>query len=550
MTEPAAVELDPFYYLYNFRTLLECVLEQYGDLLNNEEQEFVDTFMELPDPEQALLVRMYSRRSTLFRSDKLNYTELPPTEHLLPSLQESGLISINPMLPAEELLELVTCPEMREWWPEQCPKKGNRPFQLEQLAELTSNQFYDSFPHTLVEILHQPMIDLFQLLFFGNLAQDLSAFVTVDLGHVRYEPYQLDSDTRLFRHRQDIDDSEAIMALRDQFYSSEEFDPDIAQHILQHLPVLDDNSPVKGRLSRLCNRIGKGYEQQQMLPEALEAYSFSHRPPARERRARILFKLEQYEAAENRCKEIIKNPWNEAESLFAERFQKQCRKQMGHKGPPNRRYTPQTQTLVLPNGDMRVEQNVLMHLYLEESPCFYVENWLMNTVFGLTFWDAIFAPVRGAFTHPFQRAPHDLFDTEFESKRHPLIESAFDNINSASWSEQITQRWRDKYGISNPFVGWYEPGEDILSMALDYIPREHWMAIFRRMLSDLRENCSGFPDLIQFYEDGSYRLLEVKSPTDKVQPNQLRWMSMFEQQGIPYHLLQVKWAEQSIESLS
>ncbi len=439
---------------------------------------------------------------------------------------------------------------MRHWWPDLCKKKGNRQNQLEQLADLSTAQFYSAFPHTLVEIEHQSLINLFQLLFFGNLAQDLTTFVTVDLGHVRYEPYPLDSKTRLFRHRQDIDDSEQLMVLRDLFYSTEEFDPDIAREILQQLPQIDSSSPLKGRLSRLCNRIGKGYEQLQMLQEALKAYALSQRPPARERQARILFKLEHFEAAAEQCRKILEHPWNEAESLFAERFLKQCLKQQGHKVSPNRRYNPLTRTLSLPNGEFRVEQNVLMHLYREDSPCFYVENWLMNTVFGLTFWHAVFAPVRGAFTHPFQRAPHDLLDTEFESKRHPLIESAFKEINNTSWPQQMIQRWRDKYGISNPFVGWYEQGEEILLLALDLIPRAHWAAVFRRMLSDLRENCSGFPDLIQFYPDGSYKLLEVKSPTDKVQPNQLRWMSMFEQQGIPYQLLQVQWIEQNSESLS
>ncbi|WP_020410595.1 VRR-NUC domain-containing protein [Hahella ganghwensis] len=550
MNESVSPELDPLYYLHNFQSLVGCVTEQYGDLLNEDETAFIERFLGLPEPEQALMVRMYSRRSTLFRADKLQYSELPPLDHILPPLEDQELITINPLLPPEEMLELVTCPEMNQWWPEYCPKKSSRPVLLEQLEDLSTEEFYNAFPHALVEILHQPLIDLFQLLFFGNLAQDLSTFVTVDLGHVSYEPYSLESGSRLFRHREDIDHAVHLMMLRDEFYCMEEFDPDIAEGIIAQLPVLDEHSPLIGRFSRLCNRLGKAYEQQQMPTEALHAYSLSKRPPARERQARILFKQGQFQAAADSCVKIIEAPWNEAESLFAERFEKQCRKQLGHKVIPNRRFTPPIEMLNIPQTELRVEQSVLLHLYQESAPCYYVENWLMNTMFGLTFWEAVFAPVRGAFTHPFQRAPHDLFDTEFPNKRASLIKSAFESINQPTWRDNVQHYWTEKYGISNPFVGWYEHGWDIISRALEHIPKQHWTVIFHRMLSDLRENCSGFPDLIQFYEDGSYKLLEVKSPTDKVQPNQLRWMKTFESHGIPCSLVQVQWVVHNSESLS
>ena len=39
------------------------------------------------------------------------------------------------------------------------------------------------------------------------------------------------------------------------------------------------------------------------------------------------------------------------------------------------------------------------------------------------------------------------------------------------------------------------------------------------MLADLRNNCSGFPDLILF-RDGQYELVEVKGPGDRLQINQ------------------------------
>ena len=539
ITPPVA--LDPLYYLHNFQELLRCVEAQYQDLLTPGEQDFLQEFAKLETPEQALLVRMYSRRSTLFRSDKLNYPELPPLAGILDTLAASGFIALNPKAPEISLLELVTIPEMCQWWPQCCPRRGNRGQMLAQLADLQEAEFYAAVPFQTVAILHQPLIDLFQLLFFGNGIQDLSAFVTVELGHVQYEDYGLDADTRLFTRREDIDHAVYLRALRDQWFAMEEFDPEEALDILGHCPDLPPQSPSQGRLSRLCNHIGKAFEQQQMLEEAYSAYQRSTRAPARERCARIRFKQGRWEEAKAICEQIQETPLNEAELLFAERFIKQCLKQLQQVVPKEKRFVPVTQIVRIPPSELRVEQAVSLHFHTAEATCVYVENWLFNAVFGLTFWEALFAPVKGAFTHPFQRGPHDLFDADFIQRRQPLITQAANLIHQPDWPLMLADRWQQKFGCSNSFVGWYEDGWVIIQQALQHIPGAHWQAVFQRMLSDLRENCSGFPDLIRFTADGSYELLEVKSPTDKLQANQSRWMKLFEQVGIPYQLIQVEW---------
>src|SRR5690606_32374527 len=54
--------------------------------------------------------------------------------------------------------------------------------------------------------LAEPTIfEIFKLLFFGNLSQDLTEFVLNDLGLSRYEPYLVDKSARLFNSRQQID---------------------------------------------------------------------------------------------------------------------------------------------------------------------------------------------------------------------------------------------------------------------------------------------------------------------------------------------------------
>ncbi len=64
--------------------------------------------------------------------------------------------------------------------------------------------------------------------------------------------------------------------------------------------------------------------------------------------------------------------------------------------------------LALPEPLMSVEYCVQAHLSAPDAPVHYVENGLINSLFGLLCWDAIFAPLPGTFFHPFQRGPANL----------------------------------------------------------------------------------------------------------------------------------------------
>ena len=54
-------DLPPHYYRDNFLRLLETVESQYSDLLNTEEQQFVEDYRRLPFDAQCLYVRLVSR---------------------------------------------------------------------------------------------------------------------------------------------------------------------------------------------------------------------------------------------------------------------------------------------------------------------------------------------------------------------------------------------------------------------------------------------------------------------------------------------------------
>ena len=92
--------------------------------------------------------------------------------------------------------------------------------------------------------------------------------------------------------------------------------------------------------------------------------------------------------------------------------------------------------------------------------------------------------------------------------------------------------------VSEEFGG---AGLELIDLALQRIPHQHWMKIFERQLSDLRNNRSGFPDLVVFPPESGYLLVEVKGPGDTLQKNQQRWMQYFGENDIPHLLARVSW---------
>jgi hypothetical protein len=94
--------------------------------------------------------------------------------------------------------------------------------------------------------------------------------------------------------------------------------------------------------------------------------------------------------------------------------------------------------------------------------------------------------------------------------------------------------YHSKRGTHNPFVFWGGLTEELIDLALRCIPTSHLRCMFERMLSDLEHNCTGLPDLVQFYpSEQRYRFIEVKGPGDRLQDHQRRWMNYFAQHEIP-----------------
>lgn len=191
-----------------------------------------------------------------------------------------------------------------------------------------------------------------------------------------------------------------------------------------------------------------------------------------------------------------------------------------------------------------VEQAAATALCEPQGPVFYVENCLINALFGLLFWKAIYAPIQGAFFHPFHNGPVDLFRPDFIEKRKHLFEEGFASLRDGRYTAIILNRFHEKQGVLSPFVFWAALSETLVTEALASIPAEHLLLWFQWMIRDLKHNRTGFPDLIQFWPDkNKYRMIEVKGPGDRLQDNQRRLIAYGREHGVPIEVCWVSWVE-------
>jgi hypothetical protein len=184
----------------------------------------------------------------------------------------------------------------------------------------------------------------------------------------------------------------------------------------------------------------------------------------------------------------------------------------------------------------------------EGAPCsvHYVENALVNSLFGLLCWDAIFAPIPGAFFHDFQYGPADLESPYFHERRRDRFAECFAELESGRYKHIIRERRVAKAGIQAPFVAWGLLSQPLLESALQCFPASHLRLWFEWIVRDVVENRTGFPDLVQFWpNERRYRMVEIKGPGDRLRDNQRRFLEFCSQHDMPVFVCRVAWGEKA-----
>ena len=552
---------DPLYYLANFRRVLDWLTSRYADLLSPDEAAFIAGFERAPEPSQALLVRMVMRKGVDFRASRLVYAEIGDSVEAAKPMIERGWIEEDVPLSLEALFSLATRAEIgadmgdcllalgvgrsagKGVWLAALQAASPQPRPLTEWLPTLGDRHY--------RLTVDAMCERFRLMFFGNLRQHWSEFVLSELGVYRFEHVELDASSRAFSRREELEAYHHLHRCRERFEADESL-----ESLLPDVPrVAFDNDWLERRRGRLIYKLAYRLERQGELDRALDLYGDCSAPEARLRRIRVLEAQQATADALALAERAEAAPASAAESQALDRTIPRLRRKLGQAAEKRMKASdPPRLDLVLPRS-ASVELAVARHLSRGEAPVCYVENVLINGLFGLLCWEAIFAPLPGAFFHPFHSGPVDLFEADFRTRRRELIDTSLAALERGDHGEIIRHRYRDKWGIQSPFVFWEALDERVLELALHCIPARHLRLWFERLLDDVRANRAGMPDLIQFWPEGddasrgargaaesAYRMIEVKGPGDRLQDNQKRWLQFCARHDMPVSVCYVTWA--------
>ncbi|CAB3859888.1 VRR-NUC domain-containing protein [Achromobacter ruhlandii] len=574
-----------YYYLHNFQRALAWVGERYADLLDERERRFMADFAGLPQASQALLVRMLMRRGPWFRASRLAYDEIPNSAEAAAPLLALGWLDADTPMTLDELFALHTRPELDRLFAPMPAKAAARKADL--LAALRA-RYPDARPHAAwmalapgaaaipavrvatpgrASVGHQPaapcssatadpavsadpawrvavadLCERLRLMFFGNLHQDWSEFVLADLGVFQYEAVPFDPSSRAFQARADVDRYLLLHACRQAL--QEPLDVDALLRAVAD--CASDNPWLEKRRAKVLLRLGQACERTQDWHAAERVYALCAYPGARHRRIRVFERMARFDEALALALRAQAAPESEEETQRLARMLPRLRRKLGQ-AAARRVTTPVARfdlELERPAAPTPVEFAARDHLHRDDAPVHYVENTLINSLFGLLCWPAVFAPLPGAFFHPFQRGPADLDAPDFHARREALFAACLAQLDSGEYRDTIRRRYVDKQGLQSPFVFWGALDESLLERALEHLPPAHLKRFFTRLLRDVKANRSGLPDLIRFQAVApGYELIEIKGPGDKLQDNQIRWLAYCAEHGMPVRVCHVSWRE-------
>lgn len=543
-----------FYYLLNFERALQWLADRYDDLWAEDERVFLRDFPALPLASRALLVRMLMRVGPYFRASKLLYDEIGCPHQALAPLSVLGWVDADPQLTLDEIFSLHTKPELAKIFLLSPSAASTRKSELrDSLASLhPGERGYREWCAGACDVVMRlnvtALCERLRLMFFGNLRQSWAEFVLADLGIVRYEPVLLERSSRAFQTRADIDVFLAVHAYRDMLNTIADLPP--MEAMISQIEALPcDRGWLDQRRQKLLYRVGQYCERLRHWDTALAAYRSCVYPGARHRRMRSLEQAGLYSDAYTLALLACGDPESEEETQRVGRLLPRLRRRLGLPAEPSgKTRTVERLDVVLPMPAQPASVEIIVRDALSEpgAGVHYVENTLINSLFGLLCWDAIFMPLPGAFFHPFQRGPADLHSPGFHAARRDAFDQCLSLLDTAQHEHVIRSAFVSKAGVQSPFVHWGMLTGELLDQALLCLPAAHMKLWFRRLLQDVGANRSGFPDLIRFWpEQRRYEMIEVKGPGDRLQDNQTRWLAYCAAHDMPVRVVHVKWAETS-----
>jgi hypothetical protein len=555
------VILTPRYYWDNFRYVLGLVRRLYDSLLNEAERDFLDRFDRLSIDAQCLYVRCSNRKGVFFRVNKFNYPEITELPAALAELLGAGFMSrlhASHEGMGSEALDVFTKADLLALLPLEADEiRAMNKLKKDEvvryaLNELNFGEIVTSLTtrEPVVKVNFEAEVMMLKFLFFGNRGSDMTEFVMRDMGMMRVEQYDDSQMTARFRSRKEVEDKLLVSLTNETFYElkqAETAPPDIYNWFLnwnETRPNLTEIA-MPGYQKLVC-RVGAFLERSKLPDEALAVYELTDRVPARERRARLLFRNGLTDEALALLDEIAVTPQNAEERFFAQDFKEKIlgTSQKKRTRKATTRFLLEAESVSIPAAYRHHVEAGVMNYYLEQGyEAAFTENYPWRGLFGLLFWDIIHDANVSAIHHPLQRAPSDFYLPDFYLRREGAMKKRLAELRTRDdWRRHVGRTYNAKYGILNVLVDWNDELLGLVNQLIALIDLEQLSLILLEMARNVREHTRGFPDLLIWNEVGEYSFVEVKSPTDHLGSQQLHWLQYFETIGVQGKVVRVVWA--------
>ena len=566
--------VPPDYYWHHFLTVVGTAQRLHGHLFDAAETTRIESLFALSAGAQQLFVRLLGRKGDLFRRSRVVYPEIGDLDGPIDDLQRAGFVEVDPedVLTDGSARGMLTLPELQTIAADVgLPRAGRKTDLLERLDAADPSEVATRVADAdqFLRLLQTDPFVLAQVIFFGNRHQDQTEFVLVDIEQSAFHDYRIDRSAPLFPDREALAEYLLAAARWDEAWEAwEAGDVDrlatlawAARADLEQRPVLP---PMRRRVDpgrydeRLVMLAARELERAGVLESAIVIYSDLVNSPRSTTRAataadRLGLALKRTEQAD-RLPELIEPLLHSPTLDDISRHRILRRKYLARCGddPSAALLRPEELPLELRGaghagskalyfmGDeaVPIEEAALHALGLEGMWC---ENALYTTLSGLLLWDVMFAPLPGAFQHPFQDAPADYDSETFYTVRRALFESRMRQLGSVDLTEAIHRAYRAHHPRRCRGVAWeYFDAETLgrvtTALGLGLLP------IVERIARHPRRHRRGLPDLFCFEGEGAL-LIEVKGPGDQVSIEQALWHDYLLRHGVEVRIARVRRTE-------
>ncbi|XP_057990758.1 fanconi-associated nuclease 1 homolog isoform X2 [Hevea brasiliensis] len=596
-------------YQQNFCLLMQEVLRSNHHIFTDDEKNFMESFTSLSDDSQRLFVRLYTRKGPWFRVSSISYPEVSDSKQAINDLSAIGYICSfadpkelqnNDM---KEILNLLTISKLREIT--YLLKKNSSPGTRKQdlIATLLST-YKDkkclSLPIAIfdrtgmcikISSKAESLIWRVERLFFLNGDQDLSAFLLVDLGIVKYPTYCCNMSEQIFSTRSDLlAYEEAIEVAQIMDESLEENNNELVLRCIEIADSRMSNSSAKATQSMaiFLSRFSASWVYSKVVFLGISFLEHERRYkdavnllkqllacfPCDGRRGywtlRLSIDLEHMGCSNESlsvAEDGLLDPWVRAGSRMA------LQRRVLRLGKPPRRWKApsfvgsirrrikEVHILGRPlnceigkksrfygeNGEQCGVEQLALQYYAGEGGGWHgvhAESGIWLTIFGLLMWDVIFSDVPNVFHNRFQTAPLDLETDGFYPVRKSLIETHLQKIQDGMAEEIVITSWELHSGTACLGVDWGGHSLSELRAVVTCIGGPCLASLCRHLALDYRSWSSGMPDLLLWRFHGEYRgeakLVEVKGPKDRLSEQQQAWLLLLMDCGFDTEVCKVK----------